>query len=647
MVTFGILAALLVALTKAIMDNPTASQDLAVMDWIAGWNFWGVTNFMEGVSAVTEAKAGVIYVGLGVSFLLLLGKTRPAIVFTTVGVTIGAVAILGDYTLGELVDRGRPLVSGDNPPPAFPSGHVFASTVFFGFIGFLAVYYRMKPKPLLPMLAVFVVVILLTGPSRIHLQAHFPSDVAAGYLLAILWLMVIIPVFLFVRGSSWMSAWHSKEKLAVAACESCKVASSIASVVVLDPVEGTATKVYKPPPLVKLLYWLAFQAKFPYETNGAALQSGKYRRQIASLLTIHRFGKDLVAPVTSIECGHDNCKFITEFIPGDLAKNDAPAQRFMGEVSQIFAEVGLSVWQVNPRNPHAHTNLIESAKGEYTIIDLESAVISLFPAPGQFRSSLKSGNLPIFDDIDFPRLRAFAANNEAALTNSLGKAGLEALKHATDHAEEAINTWKASEPRVFSHLIAGTYRLFDLKSKFQHIMGSLSGADAAAELFLSSGIDRWEKESRIAPAEAAELRTRLQSDAARVATKHLGVHLVLSVAIALPILGIRSLARFLWTLVFWFKTQFSRSRGPDGKKLPNVHTPLVMVLALLPLLGGVAYLASAPMRSKILVRLMLDQAAWKLPFNLYRKTHIGRWLAPPVAKVKSEVPTTLIYESGD
>ena len=630
LVSFSILAALLILVTKAIMDDPALPWDIETMDWIVGWDFWGVSNLLGAVSAVTEAKASVVYVVLGIGFLLLLGKTRPAIVFTTVGVTIGAVAILGDLTLGELVDRGRPLAFAANPSPAFPSGHVFASTVFFGFIGFLAVYYRMKPKLLFPMLAVLGFIILLVGPSRVHVQAHFPSDAAAGYLLAMLWLMVIIPVFLFVRSTRWMTAWKSGENAEIVACDSCQVASSIASVVVLDPVQGTATKVYTPPPLVRLLYWMAFQAKFPYETNDAALQAGKFRRQIASLLTIHRFGKDLVAPVTSIDCGHGNCKFVTEFIPGELAKNDAPAQKFMGEVSEIFAEAGLSVWQVNPRNPHAHTNLIQSAEGDYTIIDLESAVISLFPAPRQFRSSLKSGNLPIFDDIDFPRLRAYTADNEAALTASLGTFGVEALKHATDHAEEAINAWKATEPRIISHLIAGTYSLFNIKGKFQHMMGSLSGADAAAELFLSNGIDRWEKESRIAPTEATELRERLASEEARVATKHLGVHLVMSVAIALPIPGMRSLARFLWTLVFWFKTRFGRSRGADSKKMPNIHTPLVMVLALLPLFGGVAYLASAPMRNKTLVRLMLDQTAWKLPFKLYRRTHIGRWLAPPV-----------------
>ena len=65
----------------------------------------------------------------------------------------------------------------------------------------------------------------------------------------------------------------------------------------------------------------------------------------------------------------------------------------------------------------------------------------------------------------------------------------------------------------------------------------------------------------------------------------------MSVAIALPVPGMRSLARFLWTLVFWSKAQIARfGRKPEGGagRLPNVHTPLVMVLALIPLIGGVA-----------------------------------------------------------
>ena len=302
----AILATLLTLLTIAVEDLPEAAdvlpdrlQEIRGMNWardeIVGWNLWGLTTFFKVVSFLTGAKAGIIYGALGIGFLLLMGKNRAAMVFGAVGLTIGVVAILGDYTLGEVVERGRPPDGPPNPKAAFPSGHVFGSTVFFGFIGFVALYYGMKTKIQLPLLLILAALIVLVGPARIHVQAHWPSDVAAGYLLAALWLLVIIPIFVYLRGTQWMSAWQNKENAGVVACESCMVASSIASVVVLDPGAGTATKVYVPPPVVRILYWVAFQAKFPYETNAAALESGKFRRQIASLLTTHRFGKDLVA----------------------------------------------------------------------------------------------------------------------------------------------------------------------------------------------------------------------------------------------------------------------------------------------------------------------------------------------------------------
>ena len=112
----------------------------------------------------------------------------------------------------------------------------------------------------------------------------------------------------------------------------------------------------------------------------------------------------------------------------------------------------------------------------------------------------------------------------------------------------------------------------------------------------------------------------------------------MSVAIIVPIPGIRSLARFLWTFAFWTKTQFRRllrRRVAEADRVPNIHTPVVMGLAIVPALGGVSYLASAPLRNKLLARLMLDQTAWKMAFKLYRRTHIGRWLAPPVKHPES------------
>lgn len=177
------LITLLALLTTAVINNPIPSQDVPVMESIVGWDLPGLGGFFDVVSFLTGVEAGLIYVPLILAALLLLGKTRLAAVFGAVGLTIGVIAVLGDYTLGELVDRGRPLEAG-SALPSFPSGHTFGSTFFFGFIGFLAVYYRVKMKVLLPLLTVFAALIILVGPARIYEQAHFPSDVAAGYLLA-------------------------------------------------------------------------------------------------------------------------------------------------------------------------------------------------------------------------------------------------------------------------------------------------------------------------------------------------------------------------------------------------------------------------------------------------------------------------------
>lgn len=175
------------------------------MTWIAGWDLRGLTTFFDVVSFVTSSKAGFIYGPLGIIFLLLLGKTRPAIVFAVVGVSIAVVAIAADYSLGQIVDRGRPLAGPDESFSAFPSGHVFGTTVFFGFIGFLAAYYRMKIKMLIPRLVLFMALIVLVAPARIHLQAHWPSDVAAGYLLAAISLLVLISAFLWCEApSGWL-----------------------------------------------------------------------------------------------------------------------------------------------------------------------------------------------------------------------------------------------------------------------------------------------------------------------------------------------------------------------------------------------------------------------------------------------------------
>lgn len=468
-------ATLSILLSLAVKNNPSIPSDASVMSWVSGWRLPGLRGAFVAISILTDNWPAMGFSAAGVSALWLLGMSREAKAVTIFGGVAALAIFLTDYSLGSLVYRSRPLADATGYS-SFPSGHVFGSTVFYGFIAYLVVRYRPKQRLTAIVVTALVLLIVLAGLSRIYLEAHWPSDVAAGYLLGFFWLIVIIGAFGLVKKLTLRSSLSLPEDLSALSCERCRVARSLASVVLLDPERGSATKAYAPPPVVRLLYWVSFQARFPYERNSKALEAAVHRRKIASLLTVHRFGKDLVARATGVNCAHGKCTFVTEFIPGERAANNDVTRDFLGRLSTSFAEAGLSIWQVNPRNPHAHTNLIRTPDGDLKVIDLESAVVSLLPAPGQWRSALKAGRIPIFDDIDFGRLRKFVSANAASLQASLTEAGLAELNDSIDRCQQAINEWKGSEPRVWGRIIGAVYRLLDWKAFFGHLRHALDGA---------------------------------------------------------------------------------------------------------------------------------------------------------------------------
>ena len=409
------------------------------------------------------------------------------------------------------------------------------------------------------------------------------------------------------------------------------IVKSIASTVFLNPDLGTATKVFDPPLIVRWLYWLSYQSRFPYDRRISSLKAAVHRRTIAGLLTQFRFGRNLVAPAISIQESDGKYGLVTEFVQGDTVNNRSQGLDFLRSVSKFFTEIGLSVWQVSPINFHATTNMIRTPSGELTIIDLESAFVTPFPGIGQFRSAWKQGAIPVFDDIDFAKLKLYVNTNLPDIRIALGGERTSQLVDSIGSAEEAMRSWKEAEPRLWGRLAKLSYFLLDWKRVYTYFGKLLVTADQSANRHLSDGISRWKSLRLISDSQTEELDSLISAPQAQSALHHLGAHLILTTAIPVPIPGVRSLARFAWTFAFWFRdllTIFRWRSSRKSNKLPGIHGPVILFLSLIPILGAVAYLAARPLRKPLLIRIALDQTAMLLPFGLHRRLSITKWLAP-------------------
>lgn len=75
---------------------------------------------------------------------------------------------------------------------SFPSGHSMVSTAFYGFLIYLLFCYYKNKKIKVSLITFLIILILFIGISRVYLGVHYMSDVVAGFLLSISYLILYI-----------------------------------------------------------------------------------------------------------------------------------------------------------------------------------------------------------------------------------------------------------------------------------------------------------------------------------------------------------------------------------------------------------------------------------------------------------------------
>ena len=83
---------------------------------------------------------------------------------------------------------------------SFPSGHVLTYVGTYGWLAYLAYTLIRPPQFRWPLSLGLVGLVGLVGPSRIYQGHHWPTDVAASYLLGLTYLMGLMALYRRIRG---------------------------------------------------------------------------------------------------------------------------------------------------------------------------------------------------------------------------------------------------------------------------------------------------------------------------------------------------------------------------------------------------------------------------------------------------------------
>jgi undecaprenyl-diphosphatase len=627
---FGGLASLL--LIDALV-HPRAFFDVWVSNRVQDIDAPHLAGGVHALNALTGSEGAVVMWAVTMLAFALCRKWLPALATLTlplggfINEFIGEVIVGRERPTPDLVQR----TVSDIHAKSFPSGHVMGAVLLYGLLFFVARRFNSRWLRLATQIpAAFI--ILTVGFARVWAGAHWPSDVLGAYAFGGVFLVLLFAAYRRIEAAAGdLPFIHAGP---VPHDESQPHAHALTSTIVFNHADGTVAKLYNPGFVPRALYWLSFQAPFPYVANQPALSAALERRELAGLLTEYWYGQRVVARMTRIEQAGKRYALVSEYVRGAAPVDRQRAKAFLTDVRRCFEAAGLPTWQINPRQPRALDNVLETADGRLHIIDLESGLVTPLASPRSWGRAIRRGQAPLFDDVDFDTTRAYVAREADAMYAQRGAAWLARLQATLERAELAQSAWHASEPRVWSLLLRPRSWRARAEARFE-------AGQQQVTRWLDAAVEDWQSEGRVNARQASALRAQLRAPQFQAVLPHLGAHAALSVVLRLP-LG--SIARVAWSLTALLAATVRlvarRIDRHAWTEAFGIHSPLVIVLAAVPGFGALSYLAARPVLSnRLLLRVTLDAALRKTPWGIYEQSRLRRVVALPPTPQLAAAPS--------
>ena len=181
---FGLCLVLFGLLAYLVHRYPILPGDTTISLWLQGVDLPYFNPMMAAISYIASTIPAIGIVAL-VSGALWIAHKR---VETILIILLTSSTALLDWLLKLLISRpfsGTEFIQtlGVNNSHSFPSGHTAYAVVFYGFLFYLVPRLTKQPAMIWLLRTLLILLILLTGVSRVYLRAHWPSDVLGGLFL--------------------------------------------------------------------------------------------------------------------------------------------------------------------------------------------------------------------------------------------------------------------------------------------------------------------------------------------------------------------------------------------------------------------------------------------------------------------------------
>lgn len=180
----------ILAIMIELFQQKIASKDMFVYNLVSTYL---ISDFSLPIfKCITNlGSATFVIISSILLFLLIKDKLIGFFIFLNLAIS-GAL----NQTLKHIIQRPRPVGYRliEESGYSFPSGHSMISAAFYGFLIYL-IYKNVKNKYLKASLITFLTLLILSiGISRIYLGVHYASDVLAGFLFSVGYLIVFTTI---------------------------------------------------------------------------------------------------------------------------------------------------------------------------------------------------------------------------------------------------------------------------------------------------------------------------------------------------------------------------------------------------------------------------------------------------------------------